>query len=215
MDKALPTITESADELRHRFRSEKDGQKRQRLPALPLLASGQAPARLEIAELLAVHRHTVRAWLTAYERGGLPALLTIQKAPGKRRALSPAVRAQLQTRLEQPRGLGVTVRFSTTWRAPTTSSLPTAPSMGSSATSSRPNPSRHAARIRKKLYRCRPVSPDALDSAPNVRLYGPTTGVPALSGVGARGEPLWAPTHRAASDYRPWGPSRHLCCVSL
>jgi transposase len=106
MYKALPTITESADARQHHFRAEKDPQKRQRLQALYLLASGQAASRLAIAELLAVHRHTVRAWLATYEKGGLRALLTIKKAPGKRSALTPAVRAQLLTRLRQPRGFG-------------------------------------------------------------------------------------------------------------
>jgi transposase len=106
MYKALPTITESAEALQHRFRTEKEPPKRQRLQALYVLASGQAPSRLAIAELLAVHRHTVRAWLATYERGGLPALLTIKKAPGKRSALTPAVRAQLQTRLREPHGFG-------------------------------------------------------------------------------------------------------------
>ena len=106
MYKALPTITESAEALQHRFRTEKDPQKRQRLQALYLLASGQATSRLAIAGLLAVHRHTVRAWLATYEKGGLHMLLTIKKAPGKRSALTPAVRAQLQTRLRQPQGFG-------------------------------------------------------------------------------------------------------------
>jgi transposase len=106
MYKPLPTITESAEALQHRFKTEKDPQKRQRLQALYLLASGQATSRLAVAELLAVHRHTVRAWLATYEEGGLSALLTIQKAPGKRSALTPAVRAKLQTRLRQPQGFG-------------------------------------------------------------------------------------------------------------
>jgi len=106
MYKSLPTITESAQELQQRFRAEKAPQKRQRLQALYLLASGQARSRLAVAELLAVHRHTVRAWLAAYEKGGLRALLTLKKAPGKRSALTPAVRAQLLTQLPQPRGFG-------------------------------------------------------------------------------------------------------------
>jgi transposase len=106
MYKALPTITESAAELQRRFRAEQDAQKRQRLQALYLLATGQAPSRLAVAGLLAVHRHTVRAWLAAYEKGGLRALLTIKRAPGKRSALTPAVVAELQTRLHRPRGFG-------------------------------------------------------------------------------------------------------------
>lgn len=106
MYKALPTITESGAELQRRFRAEQGAQKRQRLQALYLLATGQATSRLAVADLLAVHRHTVRAWLAVYEAGGLSALLTIGKAPGKRSALTPTVRARLQTRLRQPRGFG-------------------------------------------------------------------------------------------------------------
>ena len=48
----------------------------------------------------------MRAWLATYEAGGLPALLTIKQAPGKRSALTPAVRAPLQLRLRQPQGFG-------------------------------------------------------------------------------------------------------------
>lgn len=106
MYKALPTITESPEDLQHRFRVEKDAQQRQRLQALYLLVTGQASSRLQVAELLAVHRHTIRAWLATYERGGLAALLTIQKPPGKPSTLSPAVRAKLQTRLHELRGFG-------------------------------------------------------------------------------------------------------------
>ena len=65
MDKALPAITESAEELQQRFRAEQEVQKRQRRQAVYLLASGQAPSRVEGAELLAVHRHPIRAWLAA------------------------------------------------------------------------------------------------------------------------------------------------------
>ena len=106
MYKALPSITESAEELQQRVREEQDAPKRQRLPALYLLAPSQAPSRQEVAKLLAVHRHTVRAWLAAYERGGLRARLTIERAPGKRSALSPAVRAKRQKRLHERRGFG-------------------------------------------------------------------------------------------------------------
>ena len=104
MNKALPVISESPQDLQRRMRAEPEARKRQRLQALYLLASGQATSRVALAALLAVHRHTIRAWLTQYEAGGLPALLTIKKAPGKRSALTPAVLAHLQQRLAQPRG---------------------------------------------------------------------------------------------------------------
>ncbi|MCE2484763.1 MAG: helix-turn-helix domain-containing protein [Desulfurellaceae bacterium] len=104
MNKALPVITESPQQLQRRVRAEPEARKRQRLQALYLLASGQAASRVALAALLAVHRHTIRAWLTQYEAGGLRALLTIKTAPGKRSTLPPAVLAHLHQRLAQPRG---------------------------------------------------------------------------------------------------------------
>jgi hypothetical protein len=68
--------------------------------------TGQASARLQGAERLAGPRHTVRAWLAPYKRGGLAALVTIQKPPGNPSTLSPAVRAKLPTRFHELRGCG-------------------------------------------------------------------------------------------------------------
>ena len=104
MNKALPAITESPQDLQRRLRAEPEARKRQRLQALYFLARGQATSRGALAALLAVHRHTIGAWLRQYEAGGLPALLTLKTAPGKRSALTPAVLAALQQRLAQPRG---------------------------------------------------------------------------------------------------------------
>ena len=104
MNKKLPPIRESPQELQRRLRGEGAAKKRQRLQALYLLASGQARSRLALAHLLAVHRHTITTWLTRYETGGLAALLTIKTAPGKRPAVSAHVLHHLRARLAQPRG---------------------------------------------------------------------------------------------------------------
>ena len=104
MNKALPTITESPEVLQQHLRAEHNAKRRQRLQALYLLASGQATSRCGLAQLLAVHRHTIRAWLTLYEVGGLLALLTIKRAPGKASPLSPTTLSQLRARLDDPRG---------------------------------------------------------------------------------------------------------------
>ena len=106
MYKPLPSITESAQTLQTQLRTETDPKKRSRLPALYLLASGQASSRLALAKLLAVHRHTIQTWLKLYEAGGLGALLTIKKAPGKRPTLTPRVLTHLQERLADVRGFG-------------------------------------------------------------------------------------------------------------
>ena len=104
MNKALPVITESPQDLQWRMRAEPEVRQRHRLQALYLLASGQATSRVALAVHRPVHRHTIGAWLTQYEAGGLPALLTIKKAPGKRSTLTPSVLAHLRHRLAQPRG---------------------------------------------------------------------------------------------------------------
>jgi transposase len=104
MNAPLPVITESAQSLHVQLRAETDLKKRARLQALYLLASGQAPSRLALAKLLAVHRHTIQTWLKLYEEGGLRAVLTIKKAPGKRSSLTPRVLTKLQERLSSVQG---------------------------------------------------------------------------------------------------------------
>ena len=106
MNKPLPPIAESPESLHAQLRSETDPKKRSRLQALYLLASGQAPTRQALAKLMAVHRHTIQTWLKLYEEGGLRALLTIKKPPGKRPSLTPAVLSKLQERLAHVRGFG-------------------------------------------------------------------------------------------------------------
>lgn len=104
MNKPRPPIAESPQTLQSQLRTETDPKKRSRLQALYLLASGQAPSRLALAKLMAVHRHTIQAWLQLYEGGGLSALLSIKKAPGKRSSLTPRVLTKLQARLSGVRG---------------------------------------------------------------------------------------------------------------
>ena len=106
MNKPLPPIAEGLENLHAQLRAETDSKKRARLQALYLLASGQATSRQALANLLAVHRHTIQTWLKLYKEGGLGALLTIKKAPGKRPSVSPRVLTDLQERLAHVRGFG-------------------------------------------------------------------------------------------------------------
>ena len=104
MNKTLPPIHESAEDLKQRLHQERDHRKRQRLHALYLLASGQAKNRSDVATLLGLDRNTIGRWLTQYRDGGLPALLNVYVPAGKRPALSPDQLAQLRARLAQPEG---------------------------------------------------------------------------------------------------------------
>jgi transposase len=99
-----PRITQPPEERKRLLTAETDVQKHQRLPALYRLQTQQARTRQQVAQRLGVHRHTVRRWLAAYARGGIPQLLTIAKAPGKSPLLSEAAQQALRERLAQPQG---------------------------------------------------------------------------------------------------------------
>lgn len=104
MRQPVPTIAESADELKAHLTHERHPAKRTRLHALYLLASAQAHSRQEVAALLGVDRNTVGRWLTAYRHGGLSALLAVYVPAGKRKPLTPDQLAVLQAALVQPQG---------------------------------------------------------------------------------------------------------------
>jgi transposase len=104
MRKALPAITERADELKQRLRHEQDGHKKPRLQRLYVLASAQAHSRQDAAHLLGVHRNTIGRWLALYSAGGVHALLAIYVPAGKPVSLAPAVLASLEQALHRPEG---------------------------------------------------------------------------------------------------------------
>ncbi len=104
MRTAIPPITGHADDLRHRLQREHNGHKKPRLRMLYLLASGQARARQDVAQLLGVHRHTTGRWLAIYASGGLDALLATYVPAGKPLSLAPAVLASLEQALRRPAG---------------------------------------------------------------------------------------------------------------
>jgi transposase len=104
MNKVIPIIHESADELKQLLARERHPTTHQRLHALYLLASGQARFRNDVAQLLGVDRNTVGRWLDQYAQGGLPALLALYVPAGKRKPLAPDQLAQLRQRLETPQG---------------------------------------------------------------------------------------------------------------
>jgi transposase len=100
----LPGIHEDADSLKQRLQHEHNGRKKPRLQMLYLLASGQAQSRLEVAQLLGVHRNTVGHWLALYASGGLDALLSLYVPAGRPLSLPPDVLAALEQTLQQPAG---------------------------------------------------------------------------------------------------------------
>lgn len=106
MYRAMPAVTEDADELKRLMKQERHPLKRQRLQMLYLVASEQAQTRTALAPLLGVNRETVGDWLHRYAQGGHEALLTIRTPPGPVPVLPPPVVAKLRERLSRPEGVG-------------------------------------------------------------------------------------------------------------
>lgn len=105
MRKALPVMAEDADILEQRLQHARDGRKKPRLQMLHVLASGQAQTRMEVAQLLGVHRQTIGHWLRRDEGGGLEAWLPIPIPAGKPLSLPPDGLAAIEQALRQPAGL--------------------------------------------------------------------------------------------------------------
>lgn len=104
MNRALPPIAESAQELKSQMQQASKPLVRQRLHMLYLLASGQAATRQKVAELLGLHRNTIGRWLTSYEESGLSALLEVNSPPGRVPAVNPQQEAALRAALAEPEG---------------------------------------------------------------------------------------------------------------
>jgi len=102
MYKPLPEIQKTLEELEVRLKRERNPQLRPRLHLLVLMRSGRVQRRAEAALHLAVHRNTIGRWVAAYEEGGLPALLHIEKTGAKpgQRSLPEAALNELREKLD-------------------------------------------------------------------------------------------------------------------
>ncbi len=82
MNKAIPKIRETAEEIREMLKSESQVKRQNRLQALYLIAVKQAKSRSEVSRMLGFNRNTISAWFSLYEEKGLEALLEIYKPSG-------------------------------------------------------------------------------------------------------------------------------------
>lgn len=106
MNKGMPWIVETSEELRKLMGSEKDERNRTRLEALLLLQTGQARTRKEIAARLGVNRETVGDWIRAYEWGGRSRMLERDLGGGSQSSLPEEVVEGLKARLREGAGFG-------------------------------------------------------------------------------------------------------------
>jgi transposase len=106
MNKEIPRIKESVEELKHMLKHEHNGRKKQRLQALFLLQSRQASRRTEVASVLGVNRDTVGRWLSDYAQGGLKALLEVYTPVGRKPTICGEILESLGEKLACPEGFG-------------------------------------------------------------------------------------------------------------
>ena len=104
MNRKVPDITESVEDLKVLLRQSQKKHEIQRLSALYLLKSGAAKNRKQVAGLLSVDRMSVGNWLRVYETGGLGKLLERGYAPGRLPSLTDEQQALLRSELQNPEG---------------------------------------------------------------------------------------------------------------
>ncbi|MCA1605269.1 MAG: helix-turn-helix domain-containing protein, partial [Acidobacteria bacterium] len=98
-------VWEDASHLCELMNQQPDAYLRARLHMLYLLRRGWAADRTQVARLLGVSRDTVGQWVQQYERGGIPALLTLGQARGAIPSLPPQVVEGMRAKLAEPTGL--------------------------------------------------------------------------------------------------------------
>jgi len=111
----MPSVKESLDELYSKLHKERRAEVKRRIHMLVLIKEGKYRTRKAVAKHLAVHRNTIRDWLTKYESDGFTALLQIKSpgAPSGQRSLPEDVLAALNESLRNTSGFGSYVELQT------------------------------------------------------------------------------------------------------
>ncbi len=104
MNKKLPEVKESVENLKELLRKETNPVFLQRIQALYLIASRQAGRKTKIAELVGVGRNAVGRWLKVYETEGLAELLKIRRAKGNPPSVVGEVKEGLEAELKKAVG---------------------------------------------------------------------------------------------------------------
>lgn len=104
MNKALPKIKETAEELREMLKTERNSKRQNRLQALYLIVTKQARSRGQIASMLGKNRNTISDWLSLYETAGLEKLVDIYKPSGAPTKISEAALEDIKAILGSEKG---------------------------------------------------------------------------------------------------------------
>ena len=104
MNKALPKIKETAEELRERLKTERNSKRQNRLQALYLIVTRQAKSRGQVASMLGKNRNTISSWLSLYETQGLERFLEIYRPPGVKTKIGEAALEEIKAMLGTEKG---------------------------------------------------------------------------------------------------------------
>lgn len=104
MNKALPIIKETAEEIKGMLKSEPQVKRRNRLQALYLIVTRQAKSRSQVSTLLGLNRNTLSAWLRRDEENGLEKMLEIYQPSGAKAKIPAAAIAEIKEILGTEKG---------------------------------------------------------------------------------------------------------------
>ena len=104
MNKVLPIIKETEEQICEMLKSEHQVRRQNRLQALYLMVTKQATSRSQVAIMLGFNRNTISAWCSLYEAGGLAKLLDIYKPSGAPPKITDAAKADIKELLQTEKG---------------------------------------------------------------------------------------------------------------
>ncbi len=104
MNKALPKIKETSEELREMLKKETRSKRQNILQALYLIVTRQAKSRSKVAGMLGKNRNTISDWLSLYEESGLEKLLEIYKPRGAKAKIGESVIEEIKEILGSEKG---------------------------------------------------------------------------------------------------------------
>lgn len=104
MNKALPKIKETAEEIREMLKSETQVKRQNRLQALYLVLTKQAKSRSKVSKMLGFNRNTISDWFRLYQEDGLEKMLEIYQPSGAKAKIPAAAVAEIKQILETEKG---------------------------------------------------------------------------------------------------------------
>lgn len=104
MNRAIPKIKETAEEIRERLKNEPHVKRQNRLQAVYLIVTHQARSRSRVSRMLGFNRNTISAWLRLDEAEGLEKLLEIHKPSGAKAKITPAAVEEIRAMLATEKG---------------------------------------------------------------------------------------------------------------